>query len=84
MRDLGTDLAHAVTRHDRAQSRGKSHNRNALGIYLGRCDDIVARVTSGESLQAAIETEFCDRLRDRVLIYMRDLGYPVAPPASAN
>lgn len=78
---LRDDLAHAVTRYDRAQARGRSYNRHALGIYLGRCEDVEARVAAGEPLQAALEAEFSDRLLDRVVDYLRERGYPVAPAA---
>jgi hypothetical protein len=78
MSALLTDLTHAVTRYDRAQARGRSYNRNALALYLGRCDEVAAAVARGEPLQAALAAAFSDRLLDRVTIYLRGLGYPVA------
>jgi hypothetical protein len=76
---LLADLRHAVTRYDRAQARGKRYNPNALGIYLGRCEEVAERVAAGESLQPVLQDAFCDRLLDRVLISLREQGYPVAP-----
>lgn len=74
---LATDLAHAVTRHDRAQAKGKRYNPNALGIYLGRCNEVVERVAEGEDLQTVLEDCFNDRLLDHVVSYLRECGHAV-------
>lgn len=77
MSNLATHLAHAVTRYDRMQEGKKGYNRYALGIYLGRVNDIVEEVAHGVQLQAALNDGFNDRLRDFVINYMADKGYPV-------
>lgn len=78
MSTLSRDLAHAVTRYDRMREKRKGYNVYALGQYLIACDRIVERVAQGETLQAAIEEEFINRLRDSVLRYMAKAGHPVA------
>lgn len=78
---LRQDLNHAVTRYDRAQARGRSYNPNALALYLARVDEVVDAYLRGATVQAAIDAAFSDRLLDRVLIALRDAGWPVAPRA---
>jgi hypothetical protein len=64
---LYSDLASAVTQYDIRQSRKRYYNHHALGIYLGRVEEIVAQVEAGADLRTAITAGFCDRLRDHVL-----------------
>jgi hypothetical protein len=63
-------LAHAVTRYDRKQEKRKNYNPYALGIYLGRVDDIVAHVKGGAPVEIAIRREFNDRLADFVVKFV--------------
>lgn len=74
---LETHLAHAVTRYDRMQDGKKGYNPNALGIYLMRAGFVVEEVTSGITLQEALNENFNDRLRDFVIKYMAKQGYDV-------
>lgn len=66
-------LTHAVTRYDRAEAAKAARNRRAyynpyaLGIYLGRVDDIMADLEKGSTLEDAVAAAFNDRLRDHVL-----------------
>lgn len=51
---LRRDLAHAVTAYDRRQEKRACYNRYALPRYLMACDEIAARVESGENLDSAL------------------------------
>lgn len=75
---LYRQLAHAVTDWDIRQAKSKSYNRHALGIYLGRCEEIAAEVENGRDTREAILDGFTDRLRDYVL---KSLGMPIATDA---
>lgn len=57
-------LIHAVTAYDRKESTKKGHNRNALGIYFQRVDDICADIANGADPRAAIVAGFSGRLAD--------------------
>lgn len=81
---LRDSLTHAVTRHDRAQARGRYYNPNALGLYLARVDEVVADYRRGMTVQAAVEAGFSDRLLDRILLHMQREGWPVAPRVEAG
>jgi len=73
---LKRDLEHAVTRYDRnQQSRSRSYNPNALGLYLNRVDDIIGFVDEGMDWKAAVTRGFTDRLRDFVIRYMEQHGH---------
>lgn len=61
---LRATLNHAVTRYDRRRAGRKGYNPNALGIYLGRVDEVVRRVTAGADLAATLDDCFNDRLLD--------------------
>lgn len=47
-------LTHALTQLDAKQSRRPHYNRNALGIYFQRKDDIMADLRAGADLRAAL------------------------------
>ena len=66
-RQLERDLTHALTRYDRAQSTRKGYNHYALGIYLGRVDDVLARVAHGKSVADALRANYNDRLLRQLL-----------------
>ena len=86
-------LIHAVTRYDANESTKRGHNRNALGIYFTRVDDICADIENGADPRAAIVAGFSGRLANACLracnlsAYTREdaLGGPVCyTPASAR
>jgi hypothetical protein len=60
-------LAHAVTAYDRRQSTRRDYNANALGIYLGRADDVAARIDAGDAPRDAICDGFCGPLQAFIL-----------------
>ncbi len=60
-------LIHVLTDHDRKQSTKKYYNRNALGIYFGRADDICNDIANGAKPREAICAGFTDRLLAAVL-----------------
>lgn len=66
-------MVHAVTAYDRRESTKASYNRYALGIYLGRVDDVQRDIDAGASVRAAIVAGFTGILRDAVL---RGVGEP--------
>ena len=78
-------LIHAVTRFDAKESTKRGYNRNALGIYFNRVDDICADIENGADPRAAIVAGFSGRLADACLkacnltAYTREdaLGGPV-------
>jgi hypothetical protein len=47
-------LIHALTRYDAKQSTKRHYNRNALGIYFQRVDDIMADIERGADVRQAI------------------------------
>jgi hypothetical protein len=79
LEQLSAELAHCVTRYDRMQQEKAErnpkfyYNEYALGIYLGRCENVIDSVSKGESLEAAITSGFNDRLRDHILKWF---GFP--------
>lgn len=60
-------LAHAVTAYDRKQSTRPHYNANALGIYLGRAEDVAAAIAAGASPRDAICDGFCGPLQTFIL-----------------
>lgn len=69
---LPADLAHAVTRFDRARASRRGYNPNALALYLERAAEVAAEVADGASVRAAVSRGFNDRLRDSVLAYLEE------------
>lgn len=74
--DTHRALAHSLTRYDREQehkaSQGRgSHNPYALGLYLGRAQDVADAVKGGTKLGDAINQHFNGPLANRL---HRDLG----------
>ena len=55
-------LIHAVTAYDRKESTKRGHNRNAIGIYFQRVDDICADIENGANPRDAIVAGFSGRL----------------------
>ncbi len=64
---IARELTHVLTQWDRKQSSRKDYNRYALGIYLGRVDDVVERLARGESMMQAFRANFNDRLLQHVI-----------------
>lgn len=69
MPDLRRILEHTVTqfdvREEKAAAKSKrrgQHNIYALGIYLGRVDDVIIAVDAGTSIARALHDSFSDRL----------------------
>lgn len=60
-------LQHAVTQYDAKQAKRAGYNRNALGIYFTRIDDIMADLANGADLRQAIIAGFLGRLADTCL-----------------
>lgn len=74
-------LIHAVTAYDRKESTKRGYNRNALGIYFNRIDDICADIDAGADPRQAIVAGLSGRLVDHCL---RALGLGVASDAEAK
>lgn len=64
---LKEKLIHAVTEYDRKQSGKLGYNRNALGIYFARVDNICDDVAAGADLRSAICAGFLGRTADTCL-----------------
>ncbi len=70
---LRQKLNHAVTEYDRRQeARAKKskrgyYNHYALGIYLGRLDEVCNEIDGGADIRKTIEANFNDRLLTCVL-----------------
>lgn len=60
-------LVHAVTEFDRKASTRRGFNPYALGIYLGRVDDVIADINKGATPRKALCAGFSDRLLDHCL-----------------
>lgn len=60
-------LISAFTQYDQKQSTRAHYNRNALGIYFQRADDICADIAKGADPRAAICAGLTDRLLNFVL-----------------
>jgi hypothetical protein len=60
-------LIHAVSKYDEKQSKKKSYNRNALGIYIQRIEEIMLDLNKGADLRAAVVAGFTGRLADTCL-----------------
>lgn len=56
--ELKFRLIHGLTAYDQRQSTKRGYNRYALGIYLGRVDDICADVERGADIASAIRRGF--------------------------
>jgi hypothetical protein len=76
-RSLRADLVAAVTRYDRTRQRRRDYDPGALARYVQRCEQVAATVEAGGDLTHALNAAFDGRLRDRVALYLRDLGYRV-------
>ena len=63
----GQRLSHAVTAWDRKQATRAHYNANALGIYLGRAEDVAAAIAAGEDPRGAIREGFCGPLQTFIL-----------------
>lgn len=55
-------LETALIKYDRRQSRSKSYNRYALGIYLKVFQEVIEKVDSGFSLARALYDSYNGRL----------------------
>lgn len=69
--DAHAALAHAVTRYDREQEarasgKGRYYNPNALGLYLGRVEDVAKAMKSGVPHADAINANFNGALANRL------------------
>ena len=73
-------LVGALTEYDRKQSTKRFYNPHALGIYLERCEQVIADIERGASVRDAVMAGFSDRLRDHIL---RALGESVATKQEA-
>jgi hypothetical protein len=71
--EVRTRLVAAATTFDRRASGRRGYNPNALGLYLGRIDEVVAEVAAGKPLREAVVHGFNDRLREALL---RAVGEP--------
>lgn len=60
-------LLHALTEHDRKESKKKGHNIHFLGVAIGRLDEIMPRIEQGENIRQVLLTSFNDRLLSRLL-----------------
>jgi hypothetical protein len=76
-------LIHAVTQYDRKQSKKAGYNRNALGIYFARVDDICADIGAGASVADAIAAGFDGRLAAHCLRSL-ECDIPTNKPASSG
>jgi hypothetical protein len=65
--NISDKLTSAVTQYDAKQSKKKDYNIYALGIYLERCEAVVADVAAGADLRKAIVAGFTGRLVDFIL-----------------
>jgi hypothetical protein len=63
----GQRLAHAVTAYDRRQATRAHYNVNALGIYLGRAEEVAAAIDAGAAPADAIRDGFCGPLQTFIL-----------------
>lgn len=59
---LKLKLVSAATQYDARQSRTRFYNPNALGIYLGRIDEVCRDIEAGMNPRTAIMCGFNDRL----------------------
>ena len=73
--EIKSKLQSAMTQFDAKESKKKSYNRNALGIYFARIDEIAADIESGASVRAAIMAGFSGRGADACL---RACGLPIS------
>jgi len=73
--DTKAKLISAVTAYDSKESKKRSYNRNALGIYFARVDDICADIAAGADARSAVIAAFTGRLQDHCL---RALGLSIA------
>lgn len=67
-------LIHAVTEYDRKESKKRSYNRHAIGIYFQRVDEVCADIERGADTRKAIMAGFDGRLADACL---RAVGLPI-------
>lgn len=73
-------LVHVLTEYDRKQSKKKSYNYNALGLYFQRLEDVEKDIAAGADVRAAIVAGFSGRLADTCL---RSLGLPITTKEEA-
>lgn len=69
--DVHAALSHAVTRYDREQearagAKGSHYNRYALGLYLGRVEDVAKAIKGGTPHADAINANFNGSLANRL------------------
>lgn len=61
-------LLNAVTEFDRKESKKKSYNRYALGMYCQAIQNCESDMADGCTLRQAITNNFLGRLCDRCLV----------------
>lgn len=71
---IKSGLIHAVTRYDEKESKKKSYNPHALGIYFERVDEVISDIEAGADVRAAVVAGFSGRLADACL---RQLGLAI-------